>query len=255
MDTADLRAVYVDAFLRRVDRMRGPAEDMIDADGVIGSIDHSDACVGGRLLVLDDRAMPTLRGFMPNVPANVVLVLPEAPECLQLVRQSDRYNVSPATAMVCRDLGAVPHLGLPAGLHLMRVRRHAGDPDGIPIGEAAAACLRAEDLPMSGLDDFVAYLMSLSAHARLFAAVDDAGQVRATAASGCVDGEVHAFFVTTDRQWRGRGVGSAMTALALHDARERGGVRACLDASAAGKGIYERLGFVAVTDLTILFGS
>jgi hypothetical protein len=34
-----------------------------------------------------------------------------------------------------------------------------------------------------------------------------------------------------------------MTALALHRARDRGARRACLSATAAGQGIYARLGF------------
>ena len=51
--------------------------------------------------------------------------------------------------------------------------------------------------------------------------------------------------VTDDRAEpvRGRGLGTAMTAPALRHARERGACRACLTATAAGQGIYERLGF------------
>jgi ribosomal protein S18 acetylase RimI-like enzyme len=50
-------------------------------------------------------------------------------------------------------------------------------------------------------------------------------------------------FVNTDAAWRGRGLGQAMTAHALHAAQLQGATQAGLDASPAGRSIYHRLGF------------
>jgi len=53
-------------------------------------------------------------------------------------------------------------------------------------------------------------------------------------------------FVNTHPDWRGRGVGQAMTAAALRAAQNSGARRACLDSSDAGLSIYARLGFKTV---------
>jgi ribosomal protein S18 acetylase RimI-like enzyme len=54
------------------------------------------------------------------------------------------------------------------------------------------------------------------------------------------------FFVNTQRPWRRRGIGRAMTATALHRTRRAGAARASLDASEAGATIKRSLGFVTV---------
>jgi ribosomal protein S18 acetylase RimI-like enzyme len=50
-----------------------------------------------------------------------------------------------------------------------------------------------------------------------------------------------------DPGWRRRGVGKAMTAIALHAAEQAGARHAGLDASDVGRELYLRLGFDAVT--------
>jgi predicted N-acetyltransferase YhbS len=57
-------------------------------------------------------------------------------------------------------------------------------------------------------------------------------------------------FVNTDPNWRGRGIGQAMTAAALSAAQGLGAQHACLDATDAGQSIYSRLGFEPVTQTT-----
>jgi ribosomal protein S18 acetylase RimI-like enzyme len=57
-------------------------------------------------------------------------------------------------------------------------------------------------------------------------------------------------FVNTDPDWRGRGIGRAMTAEALHAAKRTGARRAGLDAINAGLSIYVRLGFEIVSEIT-----
>ena len=169
-----------------------------------------------------------------------------------LLHSSQRYSREHATAMVCPDLAGVPRTDLPNEFTVHRVRRLPDDDaSGVPVEQAAAACMRAEADIEGSLEGFVGFLRSLPAEAHLFAATDASGEVRATSASGCFGEDVNAFFVSTDPQWRGRGVASAMTSLALRDARDRGGTRACLDASSAGHNIYTRLGFHDVCPVTL----
>jgi GNAT superfamily N-acetyltransferase len=144
--------------------------------------------------------------------------------------------------MTCRDLQTVPPSRLPSELTLRPVRRLAGvAPDGVALEDAVAAILadpRIDDRP----DVFAGFVRSLPAAVRLFAAVGRDGAVRATSGSGAFGTEASVLFVNTDPEWRGRGIGQAMTAAALHAARDRGATRACLDATDAGLSIYPRLG-------------
>jgi predicted acetyltransferase len=80
--------------------------------------------------------------------------------------------------------------------------------------------------------------------------VDDGGVVRATAAAASWGRTAGVFFVNTDPAWRGRGVGTVMTAAALRSASDAGAQRAYLDASALGLSIYQRLGFASVGAVT-----
>ena len=223
--------------------MAGPTGQSIEQPGVLGIADEKDRH-RGRLLVLDDRAAPALPDLARR--AHVVCLFAVAQQCQRLLAADSAFAaMGGATAMVCADLATVPDVHLPSGLQLRRVRRLPGDDvEGVAVEAAAAACLRAEDVGAESLDGFVGYLRSLPAEAHLYAAIDADGEVRATAASGCFGDDVNAFFVSTDQQWRGRGVATAMTATALREAHRRGGRLACLDASEAGRAIYERLGFV-----------
>jgi GNAT superfamily N-acetyltransferase len=232
--------------------MMRPGEHRVAAPGVVGTLAASAGEPGGRLLVTDDRAVDVLRDLQPGVPASVVAVLEPATECRNLMLADRTFAGEPATAMVCRDLAAVPAVGLPAPLALRPIRRLPDDdPAGVPVERAAAACLRSEPGAQGSLENFVAYLCSLPASAHLFAAVDEEGEVRATGASGCFGEDANAFFVSTQEEWRGRGIATAMTSFVLREAGERGAVRACLDASPLGRGIYERLGFIAAAPLTL----
>ena len=97
---------------------------------------------------------------------------------------------------------------------------------------------------------FADYLRSLPSTVRLFAGVDADGAVRATSGCDAFGPAASVFFVNTDPEWRGRGVGRAMTAVALDAARQRGARHASLDATGAALRIYERLGFESVTQAT-----
>jgi GNAT superfamily N-acetyltransferase len=249
---SDVIGEYVSAFGRRSALMLQPHERKLAHDGIVGTVAASPEQMGGRLLITDDRALEVVRGLLPELPAQVVCVLEPAAKCRELLRTFPALGSEAATAMVCPDLAAVPAVDGPTELDVRRVRRLPDDdPDGVPVEQAAAACLRAEPEVIDSLEVFAAYLRSLPPAAHLFAAVDKDGEVRATAASGCFGADANAFFVSTDHAWRGRGVATAMTAFVLREAHQRGAVRACLEASAAGRSIYQRLGFVAACPLTM----
>lgn len=149
--------------------------------------------------------------------------------------------------MICRDLQAVPAVPLPSELTFRAVRRLADDPpEGVPLEDAVALAMQADPAIEDAPHAFAAYLCSLPPAIRLFAAVDGDGAVRATSGSGAFGAEANVLFVNTDPDWRGRGIGRAMTAGALRAAEDAGATRACLDASDAGLPIYRRLGFEAV---------
>ena len=77
--------------------------------------------------------------------------------------------------------------------------------------------------------------------------VDDAGTAAATASFRVAGSAGAIMAVVVAAPWRGRGVGTLVTALALAEARSNGAVDAVLVATAAGRPIYRRLGFMEVT--------
>jgi GNAT superfamily N-acetyltransferase len=233
---------YIDGFRERLRAMQGPGQELLDEPGLLALSGRDPELMDGRALLTSDEACDVLLARLPDLHARVVLVLGQAPECHQLLSRTGRRPTS-CTAMVCRDLDAIPDLALPTGLSPRPVGPEPSD-DAVHLPDAAAAALRSDPTmaPTSDLGTFVDYLRSIP-HARYLAAVDDSGVVRATAAAAIWGRTTGVYFVNTDPDWRGRGVGTAMTAAALRAARAGGAERAFLDASALGLSIYLRLGF------------
>ena len=157
---------------------------MVDAPGVCGVLGNAEPG-SGRLLITDDRALAALADLGPDLDVHVVNVLKAAPQCRAVIEAAGPWRSEDVTAMVCRDLAALPVVLLADGLTIRPVYRAFGDPDdGVPLVHAAEACLRfsrhADGDPVPG---FLAYLSSLPASTRLLAAVDGQGVVRATAGS------------------------------------------------------------------------
>ena len=242
--------LYVAAFRSRCVAYRRPGSPEVDEPGVQGLLPGPEDPLA-RLLVTDDRAYQVLEALLPRVETGMITAFASAPRCANLIADHQTWRITTPMAMVCRDLRIVPLLPLPDDLTLRPVRRRADDePGGVPLEEAAATAMRSEPGIVGSLDAFTDYLRSLPPAFQLMAAVDAAGDVRATAGSGAFGIHASVIFVDTDPGWRCRGIGSAMTSAALHAAREAGATRACLDASDAGMRIYLRLGFEAVGPVT-----
>ncbi|HEY1518748.1 MAG TPA: GNAT family N-acetyltransferase [Solirubrobacteraceae bacterium] len=242
--------IYVDSFLARCQAFLGSGGRAVDAPGIYGLLAESDEPVA-RLLVTDDRGVDALPAVLREARGGMISVLAAAVRCAQLMRRHSGWRPDTATAMVCRDLRTVPEVALPGELTFRAVRRLPGDgPDGVPLERAVAAVVLAAPSITDPPDVFADYLRSLPLAFRLFAAVDGDGVVRATSGSGAFGTDATVLFVNTDPGWRGRGIGTAMTAAALRAARESGARRASLDSSDAGARIYRRIGFESLGGTT-----
>jgi GNAT superfamily N-acetyltransferase len=244
--------LYRASFARRSAAMASAGQTVAAQPGICGVLGSPHAH-NGRLLITDDRAEPTLQALLPTIPAQIVNVFKTASRCRALIEGAGHWEGEDATAMMCPDLASVEAWPMPSGLTVRPVLRANGDPaDGVALDRAAAACLRADPqtagLPLVG---FLAFLRSLPASTRLLAAVDGQDHVRATAGASALGLDANVYFVSTDSEWRYRGVATAMTAAALIWARETGARQAALDASPAGLSIYLRLGFEAIASSTL----
>lgn len=244
--------VYVACFQARCGELRGPASELVDQPGLHGLL-SSTAQPRTRLVVDADEAHAALVPIMAHAPEGATLtVFHTASRCRRLLDDDPVWRGRVATAMIARSLaGSVPR-PVPAGLTIRAVQLGCTDPrSGVALEDAVDLAIRADPpAEPDATTSFVTYLRSLGSSLRLFAAVDDAGVVRGTSGVGVFGACAHVLFVNTDPAWRGRGVGTAMTAHALLNAHDRGADTAHLDASADGLHVYERLGFEAVGQLT-----
>jgi GNAT superfamily N-acetyltransferase len=235
-------AAYIDAFVRRV-RTTGADDTVIDDPGLVGA-----RLAGGErlsLLVTDDRALERLGALLGTAQRGVIRVLPAAERVEKLLDEERRWSTKQVTAMVCDDIVRIPSVSLPGDLALAEIAIGPGSPsDHVDLIAATTLAVDA-DPAAAGVSaaQMAADFREMRPAPGLFAAVDVLGAVRATGGFRVCGPDASVFFVNTQRGWRRRGVGRAMTATALHRARLDGAVRACLDASEAGVSIYRSLGF------------
>jgi GNAT superfamily N-acetyltransferase len=246
--------VYVDAFVARCAIEMGPGDAALEVPGARGVLSAGENA-RIRVLVTDDRAYDRLAALIPVAQAGMVNVFQVAARCDDLLRSTAEWRTErPTTAMVHRDLPALPRPALPGGLTLRAVRRLDEDPaDDVPLDDAVALAVLADPAITDPPATFADYLRSFSRTTRLFAAVDGGGAVRATSGSAVFGDQASVLFVNTEPSWRGRGIARAMTAAALHAAELRGARRASLVATDVGAGLYLSLGFEAAGRMTRFF--
>ena len=208
-----------------------------------------------RLLAIDDRAYDQFTTLVRTSRQGVVNVFDTAPRCDHLMRGQPGWTAErPSTAMVWRNLRAIPAVLLPGGLVLRPVNRLASEAtDAVPLNDAVEVAIASDPGITGTADEFEGFLRALPSSVQLFAAVGKGGVARAT--SGCdVFGDyARVFFVNTEAGWRRRGVGAAMTASALRAAASSGARTAFLDATADGASLYVRLGFETAGRITRYF--
>jgi predicted GNAT family acetyltransferase len=171
-----------------------------------------------------------IRGDAPNVTAYL--------DSLGIFQQEHQ------TGMICADLAGVPRPPLPDSLRLSRVQvGDISDPQ-LPTTAAFAAAIEAEDgLPPGSM--LPAVLRMAARPVQLFAAVDREGSIQATSAAAASGTTGMLWGIGTMHDWRGQGVGTAMTAVAVHGAEDLEATTLLLDATEKGASIYRRLGFTA----------
>ena len=132
----------------------------------------------------------------------------------------------------------------PAGLDIRRVADEAG------LADHYAIVVEAFGLP----PEFARGIMPAEAlaHEALYVGYVDSEPV-ATALTYTGDGTVGIYNVATREAWRRRGFGAAITRHAILEAAAAGATVAILQSSAAGRGVYESLGFREVMRYRILF--
>jgi GNAT superfamily N-acetyltransferase len=243
---------YVAASVARWREGRRPDQREVNQPGLHGLL-ACDEDPRVRLLVTDDQAYAGLVELCAEARAGMINVFTAAVRCAELLDGDPGWRSSPSTAMICRDLTTVLRLPLPDTLRLRAVRRVAEDPpDGVALEDAVAAVVVAN--PEEDAEALTVFLRSLTRTTQLFAAVDADGIVRATSGWQLSGRHVRVLLVDTDPAWRGRGIAKAMTSAALHAAQRQGAHEATLDASAAGRSIYQQLGFESVAQ-TIRFAA
>ena len=238
---------YVEALVERWREIGGSEQREIDRPGLRGFV-SCDGAHGLRLLVTDDRAERPLLEMSAEAQRGTITVLQRAARCADLLRRDARWSSGALTAMVCPDLACVPELSLAHGLQVRPIRRVSSDPvDGVGLQAAVDAVLLAD--PGEDPKAFAEFLRSLTGRVALFAAVDRNGEVRATSGWQLQGAHARVILVDTDPVWRGRGIATAMTSLALHAARSGGAQSATLDATPSGLSVYLRLGFAPVGEI------
>jgi len=203
--------------------------------------------VGTRVLdVYGDAALEFLQSVdRQTLTAGAIVVRGDAPRVSAFLESFGVFAQEHETGMIRTDLADVPRPPLPDPLRLTRVQLgDLADPE-LPTTAAFAAAVEAEDGPPPGSMLPAILRMADRAPVQLFAAVDGAGTIQATSAATASGTAGMVFGVGTMHEWRGRGLGTAMTAAAVHGAAELGATTLLLDATEMGASIYRRLGFVA----------
>ena len=204
--------------------------------------------VRGGVLVTDPLEPSTVREVLAVEGApQWVALLPPAAALAPVVAEAGWDAQEQRTAMALADLGRLQQPSVPPDVVIgpVAVRQSS---DGFSLEEAVRlSVLYGEDPSASSRDlELEAQLLRRLSGIRFFAALDADGRCVATGGSRVVDGAALVAGVATLPSHRRRGIGTAITAIALQAAAESGAREAFLDSSPEGVGIYRRLGFTEI---------
>ncbi|GAB3930618.1 GNAT family N-acetyltransferase [Kribbella albertanoniae] len=145
------------------------------------------------------------------------------------------------------DASLAASVQAPAGIAIDRVRGPAELTEFV-LAHSFAASLRAPDVRL-----MVAHEAALLRAERvdLFAA-RAGGRIVGTSMAWVSHGVTGIYLVGTHPDFRGSGIGTALTAAAVRAGEARGGQVAALTASAMGEPVYRRMGFSEVTQYRLL---
>ena len=241
---------YAECFALRDAAHDYPARYSFDNPAVFGTASADPGTTNGRLLIIDDTALPDLLATLPSLSPRNVSVLATAPRAMQLIESSPDFGPAEvSTAMVRPDLDDIPALTLEPGLSA----RLVGESE-LSLTDAVCWWARLEqeaerDVPRTVQAREIRRFLAGLSHGAVFAAVDPAGRICATSASGVYGDHAQIVFVNTAHSHRRRGVGATMTTIAMTAARSSGARRASLTSSPAGLSVYQRLGFRSIGEI------
>lgn len=220
---------------------------LVEELGAVRLVSAGDGVRGG-LLVWDAVAVEHLRTvLLADSAPQWVALLPPAAELAPVVADAGWDLQEQRVAMAMPDLSRLRPPSAPPDVVIGPVAvRQASD--GFSLEDAVRlSVLYGEDPSASSRDlELEAQLLRRLTGIRFFAALDADGTCVATGGSRVVDGAALVAGVATLPSHRRRGIGTAITAVALQAAAEAGAWEAFLDSSPAGVGIYRRLGFTEI---------
>jgi GNAT superfamily N-acetyltransferase len=186
--------------------------------------------------------------FVPHVPAFSVCVRDHADAAVETALRARGFtDLAVMPGMVL--LAAPPERPSPAELEIRAVTDDSARRDFAAVTADAYAAYAA---PRTLAEDAFAYLDSLCApHIQGFVGYA-AGEPAAAAAVYVTHGVAGIGWVGTRPAFRQRGFGEAVTWAAVREGFRRGARFANLQASPMGRPIYERMGFVAMTEYRVL---
>lgn len=239
--------LYSAAFVEHQSRAVDGAAVPLSVPGLRGVVGGRDV----RLLVSDDRSYDRFAAAVAAAGRGFANVFERAARCGELLRGRPGWTADrPSSAMVLRDLHAVPDVELPDNLALRPVSMGAASPGSVALEDAVAVAIASDPGITDPAAGFAAFLRGLPPSVRLFTAVDEDGVVRATCGCDVAGSHARIFFVNTEPGRRRRGIGRAMTAAALRESASSGARHAFLHATADGASVYASLGFEPVGQLT-----
>ena len=238
---------YVDFRRRALIRLAALADlNVVEDEGLVGAVAPSG--VRGGLLVTAPLDPPRVAAALEVGTPQWVGLLPPAIALVDELRRRGWDVVEERSAMALENLADVAPAELPEDVEAVPVAVRAG-----AAGYSLEAALRLSlEYGQPGTHaatrdlELEATMLRRLTGILLFAAVARDGSCVGTAGSRVVEHAALVASVVTHPSARGRGIGTAMTCLALRAARRAGATEAFLDATDAGRGVYSRLGFAHV---------